>query len=105
MSGASKQAMVLKPVFWVGNSRETLREFPDSVQDEVGFALYLAQGGGKHFWAKPLQGLQRLSSLKILMGIRTAPFTPSSWRGLFTCCIAFKRSRSMASLHRKRKSI
>ena len=39
---------VLKPVIWVGSSREDLRGFPDPVQDHIGYALYLAQRGGKH---------------------------------------------------------
>jgi phage-related protein len=31
--------------------------FPASVQDEVGYALYLAQRGEKHMSARPLKGL------------------------------------------------
>ena len=38
----------LKPVIWVGSSREDLREFPELVQDHIGYALYVAQRGGKH---------------------------------------------------------
>ncbi|MGH9255069.1 MAG: type II toxin-antitoxin system RelE/ParE family toxin [Vicinamibacterales bacterium] len=34
-----------------------MKAFPASVQDEVGYALYLAQRGGKHVSAKPLKGL------------------------------------------------
>jgi phage-related protein len=29
----------LKPVIWVGSSRMDLREFPEPVQDHVGYAL------------------------------------------------------------------
>ena len=32
-----------KPVVWVGSSRKDLREFPDIVQDHIGYALYVAQ--------------------------------------------------------------
>ncbi|MXW64039.1 MAG: addiction module toxin RelE [Bacteroidetes bacterium SB0662_bin_6] len=50
-------ADVLKPVEWVGSSRADLKQFPASVQDQVGFALYQAQTGLKHRDAKPLKGL------------------------------------------------
>src|SRR4051794_23376745 len=45
-----------RPLEWVGSSKEDLREFPDEVQDHVGFALYQAQIGLKHRAAKPLAG-------------------------------------------------
>lgn len=47
----------LKPVEWIGSSKEDLRSFPDPVQDQVGFAVYQAQVGLKHRDAKPLRGL------------------------------------------------
>jgi phage-related protein len=43
-----------KPVVWVGSSRKDLREFPEAVQDHMGYALYVAQQGGKHRDTKPL---------------------------------------------------
>lgn len=46
-----------KPVIWMGDSLDVLREFPALVQDEVGYALYLAQIGRVHIDAKPLKGL------------------------------------------------
>lgn len=49
--------MVLKPLEWVGSSKEDLRKFPAAVLDRVGFALYQAQVGLKHRDAKPLKGL------------------------------------------------
>ncbi len=48
---------MLKPVEWVGSSREDLKKFPAAVQDQIGFALYQAQVGLKHRTAKPLKGL------------------------------------------------
>jgi phage-related protein len=45
-----------KPVIWVGSSRKDLREFPEPVQDRMGYALYVAQRGGKHRDAKALRG-------------------------------------------------
>ena len=35
----------MKPVIWMGGSREDLRGFPDSAQDAVGFELYKVQCG------------------------------------------------------------
>jgi phage-related protein len=46
----------LKPVVWLGDSLRALKSFPAGVQDEVGYALYLAQRGEKHVSAKPLKG-------------------------------------------------
>jgi len=52
----SKVKSVPKPVIWVGDSLESLREFPEDVQDEIGFALFQAQTGEKHIKAKPMKG-------------------------------------------------
>ena len=50
-------ASVPKPVIWMGDSLVRLQAFPSPAQDEMGYALHLAQIGGKHVSAKPLQGL------------------------------------------------
>jgi phage-related protein len=47
----------LKPVVWMGDSLRVLKTFPAAVQDEVGYALYLAQRGDKHVSAKSLKGV------------------------------------------------
>ena len=47
----------MRPVVWVGDSLRVLKTFPAAVQDEVGYALYLAQRGKKHVSAKPLKGI------------------------------------------------
>ena len=47
----------LKPVEWLGSSKEDLKKFPGPAQDRVGFAVYQAQIGLKHRDAKPLTGL------------------------------------------------
>jgi phage-related protein len=46
-----------KPVIWLGDTLATLRACPQAVQDELGYALYLAQIGEKYADAKPLKGL------------------------------------------------
>jgi phage-related protein len=43
-------------VVFIGSSQEDLRAFPGPVREVVGFALYVAQCGGKHPAAKPLKG-------------------------------------------------
>jgi len=47
----------MRPLEWVGSSKDDLKELPDEVQDRIGFALYHAQIGSKHRDAKPLIGL------------------------------------------------
>ena len=46
-----------KPLWWVGSSQKDLQAMPDEVQDTFGYALHLAQTGGKHEQAKPLRSL------------------------------------------------
>lgn len=45
-----------KPLVWMGDPLEAMRNFPQAVRSEMGFALYQAQTGGKHVHAKPLRG-------------------------------------------------
>lgn len=44
------------PVHWVGSSKKDLLAFPSDVIDRLGYALGVAQLGGKHPAAKPWQG-------------------------------------------------
>ena len=53
-----------KPVVWVGSSLEDLKEFPAEVQDEMGYALYMAQIGDKHPKAKPLKGFSGVMEIR-----------------------------------------
>jgi len=63
-----------KPVVWIGSSRKDLREFPDIVQDHVGYALYVAQQGGKHRDTKPLSGLGGAGVVEIIKDYRGDTF-------------------------------
>jgi phage-related protein len=36
---------IVKPVVWMGGSREDLKRFPEAVQDSLGFELYRVQCG------------------------------------------------------------
>jgi phage-related protein len=46
----------LKTVIWVGSSRRDLRAFPEPVKDHMGYALDIAQRGGKHRDTKTRSG-------------------------------------------------
>ncbi len=56
----------MKPVHWVGSSYEDWKDFPDDVQDVMGYALHLAQCGEKAGNIKPLKGFKGASVLEIV---------------------------------------
>ena len=45
-----------KPLHWVGSSKRDFLAFPEAVKADMGYALGLAQLGGKHPHAKPWKG-------------------------------------------------
>lgn len=45
-----------RPVHWIGSSKSDLLDLPDAVISEMGYALGLAQLGGKHPASKPWKG-------------------------------------------------
>jgi phage-related protein len=55
-----------RPVIWVGSSLRDLREFPEPVQDHMGYALYIAQLGGKHRDAKALAGFSGAGVVEVI---------------------------------------
>jgi len=63
-----------KPVVWVGPSRNDLRGFPEPVRDHMGYALYVAQCGGKHRDAKPLKGFGGAGVVEIVKDYRGDSF-------------------------------
>ena len=44
------------PLDWIGSAKQDLLSFPDPVIDRMGYALGVAQLGGKHPHAKPWKG-------------------------------------------------
>jgi phage-related protein len=46
----------VRPLLWVGSSKRSYCEFPGTVQDNLGFELFLAQTGQHPPSAKPLKG-------------------------------------------------
>jgi phage-related protein len=57
---------IIKPVVWIESSRADIASFPDEVKDAIGYALYIAQRGGKHSDAKPLRGFGGAGILEIV---------------------------------------
>ncbi len=55
-----------KPLVWVGSAKEDLKTFPEEVRRVMGYALFLAQTGGKHPDAKPLKGLGGRGVLEVV---------------------------------------
>ncbi|MYK41802.1 MAG: type II toxin-antitoxin system RelE/ParE family toxin [Gemmatimonadetes bacterium] len=47
----------LKEAIWVGDSKAKLKEFPESVQKDIGDALFIAQAGSMSPAAKPFRGV------------------------------------------------
>ncbi len=45
-----------RPLYWVASSKEDILTLPEPVKDEIGYALSVAQFGGKHPKAKPWKG-------------------------------------------------
>jgi phage-related protein len=56
----------VKPLRWVGPSKDELMEFPDPVVKEMGHALHVAQTGSKADSAKPLHGFGGAGVLEIV---------------------------------------
>jgi len=69
----------MRPVQWVGTARKDLKEFPAEVQHMVGYALYLAQIGGKHPAAKVLKGFGGAGLLEVV-----EQFDGNAYRTVYT---------------------
>lgn len=69
----------IKPVDWIGSSREDLKDFPEEVRQDVGFALFEAQRGQKPAAAKPLRGFAGAGVLEIIEN-----FAGDAYRAVYT---------------------
>jgi len=56
----------MKPVVWIGSSREDLRAMPLQVRRDIGQALYTAQHGDTDPAAKPLKGFAGARVMEIV---------------------------------------
>jgi phage-related protein len=52
----ARRAFGEKPLFWIGSSLSDLLALPETVKDEIGAALSVAQFGGEHPSVKPWKG-------------------------------------------------
>lgn len=57
----------MKPLFWIGSSRDDLCEFPEEVRQEAGFSLHLAQSGDKALNAVPMMGFGSAKVLEVVI--------------------------------------
>lgn len=65
-----------KPVRWMGDSRERLREFPEAVRFEIGQAIYQAELGEHHPSASAMRGLNAVEIVSDDRG--------EAYRGVYT---------------------
>ncbi len=69
----------MKSLLWVGSSKRDLLDMPEDVQAVFGFALHVAQEGGKHPQAKPLRGFSGAGVLEIV-----EDFDGDAYRAVYT---------------------
>jgi phage-related protein len=94
----AQMAGPVKPVIWMGDSLDAVRAFPGPVQDEVGYAVYVAQIGGTHVAAKLLTALGS-SVLEVVSDHRGDTFRAVytvRLTGMAMCCTPSRRSRGRA---------
>jgi phage-related protein len=68
-----------KPLKWIASAHKDLKDFPEDVQDVMGYALYLAQQGQKHPDAKPLKGFSGSGVVEII-----DDFDGDTYRAIYT---------------------
>jgi phage-related protein len=68
-----------KPLIWIGGSRKDLAAMPKAVQREFGYALHLAQIGGRHAGVKVLSGFGSAGVLEVV-----EDFATDTYRAVYT---------------------
>ena len=76
---AFRTGEILKPVVWIRSSKHELKAFPRTAQSHLGFALKVAQSGGKHPDAKPMKGFGDAGVLEIV-----EDFDGDTYRAVYT---------------------
>lgn len=89
----------------MSSSLKDLRAFPDPVQDHVGYALYVAQRGGKHRDTKVLNGFGGAGVVEIIKDFRgdtyRAVYTVRNQRSVYMLHAFQKKSKSGRETPRK----
>ena len=70
------------PAVWVGTSLEDLKKFPDEVQDEMGYGIFVAQMGDKHHKARPLKGFKGGGVLEMI-----SDHQGDTYRAVYAVCL------------------
>ena len=73
----TEQEHRIQPIVWMGSSHADLKEFPSDVQDEIGYALYVAQIRDKHPKAKPLKGFSGVMEIR-------SDYASDTYRAVYT---------------------
>jgi len=79
------QSSRLRPLEWIGGSKKDLMALPEEVVNVFGYALYLAQAGGKHAQAKPLQGFGSAGVLEVV-----EDWSGNTYRAVYTVRFAVR---------------
>jgi phage-related protein len=70
-------------MIWIGSSRRDFRALPQPVKSHMGYALYVAQQGGKHRDAKPLKGFGGAVVVEVV-----TDFDGNTFRAIYTVRLA-----------------
>jgi len=70
---------MIKEVRFVGSALDDLRNFPEAVKQDIGYALFQAQKGEKPLSAKPLHGFGGAAVLEIIEN-----FYSDTYRAVYT---------------------
>jgi phage-related protein len=73
----------MKPIIWIGSSRDALRAMPQQVRRDIGQALYTAQQGETDPAAKPLRGFGGTRVMEVVERYRT-----DTYRAVYTAHFA-----------------
>jgi phage-related protein len=87
----------VKPVVWIGPTKDTLSAFPRAAKEDIGHALYVAQQGGKHPAAKPLKGFGGAGVLEIV-----EDFDGDTYRAIYT--VEFEEAIYVLDVYQKKSA-
>ncbi len=88
----------MKPVYFVGTSREDLRDLPESVQETAGFQLFKVQQGKEPDDWKPMTTVgPGVQELRVREPIESSMWRSSKKRSM--CCICLRNA------HRKQQGL
>jgi phage-related protein len=63
-----------KPLVWIGSSHKDFRDFPEEVKSEMGYALFVAQNGGRHRKTKTFKGTGDAGVIEVIDDHRSDTF-------------------------------